>query len=143
MNDIRILLVEDSEADRMLTIKALRKANLVNDVIEVEDGEKALRFLRKEREYANALTPDLILLDINLPRVSGLEVLEAIKNDERLKVIPVIILTTSDSDKDILQSYRNHANCYITKPVNFTQFIETIARIEQFWISIVRLPQQI
>jgi DNA-binding response OmpR family regulator len=107
----------------------------------VRDGEKAMEFLRKEGEFSHALTPDLILLDINLPKLDGKEVLANIKNDELLKVIPVVMLTTSDSEKDIFDSYHNHVNCYITKPVGFESFIGVIHTIKDFWITIVQLPK--
>jgi len=138
--EIRILLVEDNEGDVVLTLQALKKANISNGVDVVTDGEQALLFLRKKGKYAAAETPDLILLDINLPKVDGMEVLEEVKNDETLKIIPVVILTTSDSENDILKSYNNHANCYITKPVDFRKFMEVVQMIKEFWITIVKLP---
>ena len=139
-NEIRILLVEDNEGDILLTLEALKEARIGNEVDVVKDGDKALRFLKKEGEFKDANTPDLILLDINLPRTDGFEVLAVIKKDERLSVIPVIMLTTSDSEKDILESYQHHANCYITKPVNFENFMNVIQTIKDFWINIVKLP---
>jgi len=138
--EIRILLVEDNEGDVVLTLQALKKANISNGVDVVTDGEQALLYLRKKGKYATAETPDLILLDINLPKVDGMEVLEEVKNDETLKIIPVVILTTSDSENDILKSYNNHANCYITKPVDFRKFMEVVQMIKEFWITIVKLP---
>lgn len=138
---VRILLVEDSEGDIVLTLEALKEANVVNTVDVVRDGEQALQFLRKEEPYAAAVTPDIIFLDINLPKIDGSEILSIIKNDETLKVIPVIILTTSDAESDIMRSYCNHANCYITKPVGLDKFIEVIQTIKSFWISIVKLPK--
>lgn len=139
-NEIRILLVEDNEGDILLTLEALKEARIGNEVDVVKDGDKALQFLKKEGEFKDANTPDLILLDINLPRTDGFEVLAVIKKDERLSVIPVIMLTTSDSEKDILESYQHHANCYITKPVNFENFMNVIQTIKEFWINIVKLP---
>ena len=139
-NEIRILLVEDNEGDILLTLEALREARIGNEVDVVKDGDRAVQFLKKEGEFKDAYTPDLILLDINLPRMDGFEVLAVIKNDERLSVIPVIMLTTSDSEKDILESYKHHANCYITKPVNFENFMNVIQTIKDFWINIVKLP---
>ena len=139
--EIKILLVEDNEGDIILTRQALKKANVTNGLSVAKDGDEALKYLRKKDEFANAETPDLILLDINLPKVDGMEVLAEIKNDETLKIIPVVMLTTSDSEKDIIRSYHNHANCYITKPVDFKKFIGVVQMIRDFWISIVKLPK--
>lgn len=139
--EIHILLIEDNEGDIVLTIEALKEARISNSIDVVRDGEQALQFLNKEGQYRNVSTPDLILLDINLPKIDGKEVLAQIKNSEPLKVIPVVMLTTSDSEKDIFESYHNHANCYITKPVGFQSFIEVIHTIKEFWISIVQLPK--
>jgi CheY-like chemotaxis protein len=139
--EIHILLIEDNEGDIVLTIEALKEAKINNTIDVVRDGEKAMEFLRKEGEFSHALTPDLILLDINLPKLDGKEVLANIKNDELLKVIPVVMLTTSDSEKDIFDSYHNHVNCYITKPVGFESFIGVIHTIKDFWITIVQLPK--
>jgi|SRR5687767_8554184 len=139
--EIKILLVEDNEGDVVLTMQALKKANVTNGINVAMDGEEAMKYLRKEGRFANAETPDLILLDINLPKIDGMEVLAEIKNDENLKSIPVVMLTTSDSENDIVRSYNNHANCYITKPVDFKKFIEVIQAIKDFWISIVKLPK--
>lgn len=138
--EIRILLVEDNDGDIFLTLEALKEARVNNDIDVVKDGEKALQFLNKENEFANAETPDLILLDINLPKMDGKEVLARIKSDEVLKVIPVVMLTTSDSERDIMDSYQNHANCYITKPVDFQKFMDVVQTIKNFWINIVQLP---
>jgi len=139
--EIHILLIEDNEGDIVLTIEALKEARISNTIDVVRDGEKAMQFLLKQGEFKNAATPDLVLLDINLPKIDGKEVLMNIKNDEVLKVIPVVMLTTSDSEKDIFESYHNHANCYITKPVGFQSFIEVIHTIKEFWITIVQLPK--
>jgi CheY-like chemotaxis protein len=139
--EIRILLVEDNEGDIILTLEALKEARIGNMIDVVRDGDEALRFLGKEGDFENQETPDLILLDINLPKVDGIEVLTIIKKDEHLKIIPVVMLTTSDSEKDIMESYQCHANCYITKPVNFVNFMEVIQAIKDFWINIVQLPK--
>ena len=134
-------MVEDNEGDIILTLKALKKAHVQNKIDVVKDGEQALRFLHKQAPYQEAETPGLILLDINLPRMDGVEVLSEIKKHEHLRVIPVVMLTTSDSEKDIMQSYQHYANCFITKPVNFNTFMEVIQSIRDFWISIVQLPK--
>lgn len=138
---VRILLVEDNEGDIVLTLEALTQARIINAVDVVRDGEQALQFLRKEEPYTETHTPDIIFLDINLPKIDGTEVLSIIKNDEQLKVIPVIMLTTSDAENDIMSSYCNHANCYITKPVDIEKFMEVIQMVKNFWISIVKLPK--
>lgn len=139
--EIHILLIEDNEGDIVLTIEALKEARVSNTIDVVRDGEKAMQYLRKEGEFTNAPTPDLVLLDINLPKIDGKEVLANIKRDDVLKIIPVVMLTTSDSEKDIFESYNNHANCYITKPVGFQSFIEAIHTLKDFWITIVQLPK--
>ncbi|RYY14921.1 MAG: response regulator, partial [Chitinophagaceae bacterium] len=136
--EVTILLVEDNEGDIILTVEALKMANITNNIVVVRDGEEALNYLYGEGRYAGAESPDLILLDINLPRIDGKEVLTRIKNDENLKFIPVVILTTSDSEKDVMESYNNHANCYITKPVDFNKFMEVIHIIKDFWITLVK-----
>jgi chemotaxis family two-component system response regulator Rcp1 len=138
---ITILLVEDNEGDVVLTVEAFREARIQNHVEVVRDGEQALAYLKKTPPYEKALTPQLILLDINLPRVDGKEVLSFIKNTEELRRIPVVMLTTSDSEKDILDSYLRHANCYIVKPVGFENFLKVVMTIKDFWISIVQLPK--
>lgn len=139
--EVEILLVEDNEGDIVLTLKALKEAKIHNKITVIKDGETALLYLRKEGRYKEAQTPDLILLDINLPKVDGKEVLAAIKKDGELMVIPVVMLTTSASEKDIMESYHNHANCYITKPVEFKEFMEVVHSIKHFWITIVKLPK--
>ena len=139
-NELIILLVEDNEGDIVLTVEALKMANITNRIIVVRDGEEALGYLHREGQYTNAEQPDLILLDINLPRIDGKEVLARIKNDDKLKIIPVVILTTSDSENDIMESYNNHANCYITKPVDFNKFMQVVHMIKDFWITLVKLP---
>jgi chemotaxis family two-component system response regulator Rcp1 len=138
---IEILLIEDSPSDTALTIEALEEGKIANNLSHVEDGVEAMEFLRRQGKYKNAPRPDLIMLDLNLPRKDGREVLVEIKNDEGLKIIPIIVLTTSRSDKDILQSYKLNANCYITKPVDFRQFMDVVRSIEKFWLSVVTLPQ--
>jgi len=134
-------LVEDNEGDILLTREALEEAKIVNRISVAYDGIEALEFLKKRAPFGDGETPDLILLDINLPRMDGTEVLGIIKNDPDLRRIPVIMLTTSSSEKDILVSYDNHANCYITKPVDLERFMEVVRTIEDFWISIVKLPK--
>ncbi len=141
MQEIHILLVDDNEGDIFLTREALEEAKIVNRISVAYDGMEAIRFLKKTPPFTDGETPDLILLDINLPKMDGKEVLGIIKNDPDLKRIPVIMLTTSSSEKDILTSYDNHANCYITKPVDLERFMEVVRTIEDFWISIVKLPK--
>ena len=138
---IQILLVEDSPGDVALTTEALRDARIANELHVVTDGESAMEFLRRQGEYADAPRPDLVLLDLNLPRKDGREVLAEIKWDDDLRRIPVVVLTTSTADADILRSYDLHANCYISKPVDFPQFLDVVRSIEGFWLSIVRLPK--
>ncbi|KYP13864.1 response regulator [Flavihumibacter sp. CACIAM 22H1] len=140
MIPIQILLVEDNEGDVVLTLEAFESIRLVNTVQVVNDGEEAIHYLNKQGRFANVTEPDMILLDINLPKIDGKEVLAYIKNHERFKVIPVVILTSSASEKDINDTYAEHANCYITKPVDFNKFITVIKSIESFWINIVQLP---
>lgn len=138
--NIHILLVEDNEGDIVLAQEALHDSKLVNQVSVSRDGDEALDFLNRKGNYQQAELPDLVLLDINMPRVSGMQVLVAMKNDERLKAIPIIMLTTSSSEKEIKFAYDNHANCYINKPVDIDRFLEVVKKIEDFWISIVKLP---
>jgi CheY-like chemotaxis protein len=137
---IQILLVEDSPTDAKLTISALKMAKVANELHHVEDGVMALEFIRRQGNYADVPRPDLILLDLNLPRKDGREVLEELKMEPEYASIPVIVLTTSNAEKDILQSYKLHANCYVTKPVNFDRFLDCVRSIEQFWLSVVVLP---
>lgn len=141
MQEIHILLVDDNEGDVLLTREALAEAKIVNRISVAYDGVQALRFLKKEPPFMEQESPDLILLDINLPRMDGTEVLGIIKSDPELKRIPVIMLTTSSSEKDIFTSYDNYANCYITKPVDLERFMDVVRTIEDFWISIVKLPK--
>jgi two-component system, chemotaxis family, response regulator Rcp1 len=137
---IEILLVEDNPGDVRLSIEVLRDAKVHNHLNTVSDGVEALSFLRREGIYADAPHPDLILLDLNLPKKDGREVLAEIKADDNLKRIPVVVLTTSQSEEDILKAYELHANCYISKPVNLDQFIKVVQSIEAFWLTIVKLP---
>lgn len=141
MQQIHILLVDDNEGDILLTREALDDARIINKISIANDGLEAISFLKKHPPYRETQTPDLILLDINLPKMDGTEVLSIIKRDPDLKRIPVIMLTTSSSEKDILASYDNHANCYITKPVDLDRFMDVVRTIEDFWISIVKLPK--
>ena len=138
---IEILLVEDEPGDVRLTVEALRTARVRNCIHTVEDGVEARDFLRRRPPYAAAPRPDLILLDLNLPRKDGREVLEELKADDRLKAIPVVVLTTSRAEQDVLRAYKLNANCYITKPVDFDQFLEVVRAIESFWLCVVTLPQ--
>lgn len=135
-----ILLVEDNIGDVRLTIEAFKDVRSDIAIHHVPDGVEALHYLRQEGNYRNARFPDLILLDLNLPRMDGREVLNEIKNDERLKRIPVVVLTTSTADEDIFKSYDSHANCYIKKPVNMNEFFRIAEMIESFWFNLVRLP---
>jgi CheY-like chemotaxis protein len=137
---VKILLVEDNPADIRLTKEALVEGKIRNELDVVDNGEMALWYLRRMDGYAKAPRPDLILLDLNLPRKNGHEVLAEIKADQQLKRIPVVILTTSSAEKDVLSTYDLHANCYITKPVDLNQFMEVVKTIEDFWLTIVRLP---
>ena len=137
---IEILLVEDNSTDILLTKEALAGAKVLNNLHVVTDGVQAMLFLRKQDQYADRASPDLILLDLNLPIKSGLEVLREIKGDSNFRHIPVVIVTTSKQEQDIVKAYDNGANCYITKPVDFAQFCELIQAIEQFWFTIVTLP---
>jgi CheY-like chemotaxis protein len=137
---IEILLVEDNPADVRLTTEMLKEEKSYNNLHVVSDGVEAMAFLRKEGKYAKAVRPDLILLDLNLPKKDGREVLKEIKEDEDLKIIPVVVLTVSKAEEDILKSYKLHANCYITKPVDLKQFIIVAKSIQDFWLAIVKLP---
>lgn len=140
MDVVQILLVEDNDGDILLIEEALQEGKIVNELSVVKDGEKAIRFLEKEGEYNEEKTPDLVILDINLPRKNGHEVLEYIKETDSLKHIPVIMLTTSSSEQDVAKSYEQHANCYITKPVDVDEFMHAVISIERFWIELVKLP---
>jgi chemotaxis family two-component system response regulator Rcp1 len=139
---IEILLIEDNPGDVRLTEEVLMEGKVRNHLQVVVDGVQAMAFLRRENHYAEAPRPDLILLDLNLPKKDGREVLQEIKADDQLKRIPVVVLTTSEADEDILRSYDLSANCYITKPVDLNQFIRVIRSIETFWLTIVSLPKR-
>jgi two-component system, chemotaxis family, response regulator Rcp1 len=138
---VQILLVEDNPGDVRLTIEALKEAKVLNQLTVVKDGIEALSLLRRQGQYARVARPDLILLDLNLPKKDGREVLAEIKADDNLKHIPVVILTTSQDEQDVLKSYNLYANCYITKPVDLDQFITVVKSIEDFWLGIVVLPK--
>ncbi|SIS95147.1 response regulator [Belliella pelovolcani] len=142
MKNVHILLVEDNEGDILLTLEALEEAKMKNTISVVKDGERAIQYVEKIGEYEDALPPDLIILDVNLPKLNGHEVLQYFKNSEAYKHIPIIMLTTSSSPKDINESYKNHVNCYITKPIDVDDFIKAVVSIENFWLSIVTLPNK-
>ena len=139
---IDILMVEDNLGDARLTEETLKESKLYNRLHHAKDGVEAMEFLLKEGKHKESPTPDIILLDLNLPRKDGREVLAELKAMPRLKNIPVVVLTTSDAEQDIVMSYDLHANCYITKPVDLDKFIEIVRGIENFWLSIVKLPRQ-
>jgi CheY-like chemotaxis protein len=139
---IEILLVEDNPGDVRLTVEGLNEGKVHNNLHVAKDGVEALAFLRKEGDYSDAVRPDLILLDLNLPRKDGREVLADIKADPDLKTIPVVVLTTSRAEQDVLHSYQLQANCYITKPVDLEQFIHVVKSIEDFWLTVVTLPRR-
>lgn len=140
--EIEILLVEDNPGDARLTLEALKEAKMHNHLSYVIDGVEALAFLRREGKYGAAPRPDLILLDLNLPRKDGREVLAEIKADDKLKRIPVVVLTTSQAEEDVLRAYNLNANCYVSKPVDLDQFIKVVKCIEDFWLTIVKLPSE-
>jgi CheY-like chemotaxis protein len=140
LKHIEILLVEDSPADVLIAREALSEAKLMNTIHVAEDGVEAMDFLHQRGKFASAPRPDLILLDLNLPRKNGREVLAEIKADENIKHIPVVVLTTSRDEEDILKSYNLHANCYVVKPVEFESFVKAVQSIQHFWFSIVTLP---
>jgi CheY-like chemotaxis protein len=140
MRLVEILLVEDNPGDARLATEALKDAKVKNNLHWVKDGVEAMAFLRREGKYADAPHPDVILLDLNLPRKDGREVLAEIKQDEGLRRIPVVILTVSNAEEDIIKTYNLHANCYIRKPVDLDQFIEVVKSIDYFWLTIVTLP---
>lgn len=135
-----ILLVEDNPGDVFLTQEAFREGHFEHRLSVAEDGEQAMHFLRREGSYRNAPRPDLILMDLNLPRKDGREVLAEVKNDPALRHIPVIVLTMSEADQDIARAYKLHANCYLTKPIQMDAFLKMIRSVEEFWLSVVRLP---
>jgi CheY-like chemotaxis protein len=137
---IEVLLVEDDPGDVLMTREAFEEHRVNNRLRVVNDGVEALAYLRREEPYTDAVRPDLILLDLNLPRRDGRQVLEEIKNDESLRHIPVVVLTTSQRDEDVLRSYQLHANAYVAKPVDFDQFIKAVQQIDEFFVSVVKLP---
>jgi chemotaxis family two-component system response regulator Rcp1 len=137
---IDILLVEDNPGDARLAIESLKDAKVSNNLYWVQDGVQALDFLRRQGEYPDAPRPDVVLLDLNLPKKDGREVLAEIKTDESLRRIPVVILTVSSDERDILESYDLHANCYVTKPIDLDRFLDVVKSIENFWLTIVKLP---
>lgn len=140
MKTIEILLVEDNPADVMLTEEAFEEADFPHRLHVARDGVEALAFLRREGRYADAHTPHVILMDLNMPRLSGLETLDILKVDEKLRHIPVIVLTTSRAEEDVWRSYKLHANAYIPKPVSISEFVEVIRSFEQFWFTVAALP---
>jgi chemotaxis family two-component system response regulator Rcp1 len=139
---IEILLVEDNPGDARLAWEAIREARVPNNLRWVTDGVEAISFLRREGRFSDAQRPDLILLDLNLPRKDGREVLAEIKGDERFRCIPVVVLTTSEADEDVLNAYHLNANCYISKPVGLEQFLKVVNAIENFWLTVVKLPSE-
>jgi CheY-like chemotaxis protein len=140
-NSAIILLVEDNPDDVILTKEALKEGKIKNSFYDVGDGVEAMAFLRKQGKYKDSPRPDIIFLDLNLPKKDGREVLAEIKADSSLCYIPVVILTTSDSEEDVLKSYKLHANCYVTKPVNLERFFSVIKQLDEFWFDIIRLPK--
>lgn len=142
MKKIEILMVEDNPDDVDLTREALKDAKVCNQLHVAQDGVEAMAFLRREGKYTGAPRPDIILLDLNLPRKDGREVLAEVKSDENLKRIPVVILTTSQAEEDIMKAYNLHVNCYVTKPVDFDQFVKVVKSIKEFWFSVVKLPKE-
>lgn len=139
---IEILLVEDNPGDARLTREAFADASVSNNLSVVGDGEEAMAFLRRQGGYSSAPRPDLILLDLNLPRKSGREVLEDVKTDPALLAIPIVVMTTSEADTDIMNSYHHHANAYVTKPVDLDRFIDVVSKIEGFWLTVAKLPPE-
>jgi CheY-like chemotaxis protein len=137
---IDVLLVEDDPGDVLMTREAFDDNKVANRLAVVSDGVSAMEYLRKEGQYADAPTPDLVLLDLNLPRMDGREVLQALKEDADLRRIPVVVLTTSEAEEDVVRSYTLHANAYVTKPVDFDRFIDVVRQIDEFFVSVVRLP---
>ncbi len=138
---VDILLVDDDEGDVLLTQKALKKGKIANSLCVARDGVEALQFLRQEGEFKDAPRPDMILLDLNMPRMDGRETLSEIKKDPELRTIPVIVLTTSDADQDIVKSYDLQASCYVTKPVDLEQFTQVVQTLQEFWLCVVKFPQ--
>ena len=138
---VEILLVEDNPGDARLAEEALKESKVRNNLYHVKDGVEAMQFMRQQAEYASVPPPDLILLDLNLPRKDGREVLAEIKEDPELRLVPVVVLTTSEAERDLVKSYDLHANAYIVKPIDLDRFIEVVQAIESFWFTIVKLPQ--
>jgi two-component system, chemotaxis family, response regulator Rcp1 len=143
MSIIQILLVEDNEGDILLTLEAFKEIKIKNTIAVVKDGEEAIEFLKRQGQYVESTIPNLILLDINMPKLNGIEVLDFIKKDEKLKKIPVIMLTTSSSESDISACYEKSANCFITKPLDFGKFLTVVEAIESFWFTVAQLPKAI
>ena len=143
LRPVEILLVEDHPGDVELTREALKEGKISNNLNVVEDGVQAMAYLRREGRYADATRPDLVLLDLNLPKKDGREVLAELKADAALKAIPVVVLTTSEAERDIVKSYELHANCYISKPVDLLQFVQVVKSIDDFWLTVVRLPSEV
>lgn len=139
---VEVLLIEDSPSDARLTQEAFRDGKIANNLTIVTDGAEGLAYLRQQGPYAQSRRPDLVLLDLNLPKVDGREVLRQIKCDEKLRSIPVVILTTSEAEEDVAKAYEYHANCYIRKPVDLPRFLEIISVVESFWLSVVKLPSK-
>jgi CheY-like chemotaxis protein len=142
LNAIDVLLVDDDPGDTLMIREAFEHNKVSNALASVADGVQAMQYLRREGQYANASRPDLILLDLNLPRKDGREVLAEIKSDPVLATIPVVVLTTSHAEEDVLRSYQLHANAYVTKPVDFERFIEVVRQIDEFFVTVVKLPRQ-
>ena len=140
LKPVEVLLVEDNTGDVRLTLEAMKEGKVINNLSIASDGVEAMAFLRKEGRYKDAARPDIILLDLNLPKKDGREVLAEIKADASLRLIPVVVLTTSQAEEDILRTYNLHANCYVTKPVDLEQFINVVKSINDFWFSVVKLP---
>ena len=139
---VEILLVEDDAGDVLMTKEALEDSKLLHNLHVIDNGEEAVKFLRQEEPYADAPRPDLVLLDLNLPRLDGREVLSMIKTEPGLRQIPIVVLTTSDAEEDVLRSYDLHANAYVTKPVDFTAFVNVVRQIDDFFLTVVRLPRR-
>ena len=139
---VEILLAEDNPGDVKLTKKALEQGQVLNNLHVVNDGVEAMAYLRQDNGYEDAKRPDLLLLDLNMPRMDGREVLEAVKSDDSLRRIPVVVLTSSEAEEDIVQSYDLHANAYLTKPVDFDGFLDIVGRIEDFWLTVVKRPPE-
>ena len=137
---VEILMVEDNPGDVRLTQEALKTGRVLNHLAVARDGIEAMEYLHKTGRFRNACSPDLVLLDLNLPKKDGRAVLAEIKSDEKLKLIPVVVLTTSKAEEDIIRSYKLHANCYVTKPIDFPQFVSVVRSIEDFWFTVVKLP---